>query len=158
MIFPLLSTICPNFHITLRYGSLQTVWDAVLACRAINIQWLWVDVLCIIQDDPVDKFQEIAQMGNIFRSAILTLVAATASRSDEGFLNSTSSEARQPFQRFAFPCPDGHTGSIYLIKHPPEQERFAIESRGYNDYSLLVCSSFHPEDLTGSILGLVGRF
>ena len=111
--------------------SSQTIRDAVTVCRAIDIQWLWVDVLCIIQDDPVDKSQEIVRMGDIFRSATLTLVAATASSSEKGFLNSTFSEVCQPFQRFTYPCPDGKTGFIYLLKHPPGQEIFAIERRGW---------------------------
>ena len=100
-----------------------------MACRAINIQWLWVDVLCIAQDDPVDKHQEIVRMGKIYRHATLTSVAATASGSEKGFLTSTF--RRLPFQRLAYPCPNGRTSSIYLIKHLPGEGRVAIESRGW---------------------------
>lgn len=107
-----------------------------MVCRAINIQWLWVDVLCIVQDDPVDKHQEILCMGNIYRHTTLTSVAATASGSEKGFLTRekgflTSTFRRLPFQRLAYPCPNGRTGSIYLIKHLPGEGRVAIESRGW---------------------------
>ena len=35
----------------------RTLRDTVLVCRAIGIQGLRVDVLCIIQEDPQDKLE-----------------------------------------------------------------------------------------------------
>ena len=67
----------------------NTLRDAVLVCRALDIQWLWVDVLCIVQDDPQDKLENMKTMGEVFRYATLTIVPAFSLGSDEGFLSDT---------------------------------------------------------------------
>jgi hypothetical protein len=67
----------------------KTIRDAVLVCRAVGMQWLWVDALCIIQDDPQDKLEQIKTMGRVYQSASLTIIPATSVGSDEGFLSDT---------------------------------------------------------------------
>ncbi|KAE8309242.1 hypothetical protein BDV41DRAFT_567522 [Aspergillus transmontanensis] len=42
----------------------QTLLDALLVCRALGVQYLWVDALCIIQGDKSDWERESANMGN----------------------------------------------------------------------------------------------
>ncbi|OMP88709.1 hypothetical protein BK809_0005430 [Diplodia seriata] len=64
----------------------KTLHDAILVTRALGIQYLWIDALCIIQDDASDWQQEAVQMGQIYRNAAATIVAATATTSNEGFL------------------------------------------------------------------------
>lgn len=44
--------------------------------------YLWVDQLCIIQDDPKDKATQIHQMNQIYSRAIATLIAKESSHSD----------------------------------------------------------------------------
>ncbi|KAI4087368.1 MAG: hypothetical protein L6R37_008327 [Teloschistes peruensis] len=44
--------------------------------------FLWVDHLCIIQDDPNDKAIQIAQMSHIYANSTSTLVAAEGSHSN----------------------------------------------------------------------------
>lgn len=43
----------------------KTVQDAVTVCRCLGIDYLWVDALCIIQDDTYDWETEVQQMKNI---------------------------------------------------------------------------------------------
>lgn len=75
-----------------RYASIQlsrlptTLQDAVSVCRRINIPFLWVDSICIIQDDEHDKGQEISKMAEIYQGSIVTLSASCASSCHEGFL------------------------------------------------------------------------
>ena len=64
----------------------QTIKDAILVARTANILYLWVDALCILQDSELDKRHEIANMSDIYRKSILTIVAASASDSSKGFL------------------------------------------------------------------------
>ena len=40
--------------------------------------YLWIDSLCIIQDSKEDKDKEVMQMSDIFRGALVVVVAATA--------------------------------------------------------------------------------
>lgn len=65
----------------------QTIKDAVSVCRGLAIPYLWVDSLCIVQDDELDKAREIPQMAMIYRHALLTIAAANAQNVDEGFLH-----------------------------------------------------------------------
>lgn len=53
-----------------------TIRDAIQTCQRLNERYIWVDALCIIQDSPKDKSEQISQMGIIYSSATLTIVAA----------------------------------------------------------------------------------
>jgi hypothetical protein len=56
----------------------RTIADALRLCKLINYRFLWVDALCICQDDQEDLAMQIAQMGRIYQSAALTIVQASA--------------------------------------------------------------------------------
>jgi hypothetical protein len=64
----------------------KTFQDAVIITRALGIQFLWIDSLCIIQDDEVDWEHEAKCMGKVFASAYCTIAATSAKDSTEGFL------------------------------------------------------------------------
>lgn len=68
----------------------QSIVDAITVCRQLNLRYLWVDALCILQDDEVGKLAEIARMHEIYKNATLTIVAASAKSADEGFLRPTA--------------------------------------------------------------------
>lgn len=124
-----------------------TLRDAVLVCRAIGIQWLWVDVLCIIQDDTQDKLEQVKTMGEVYQSATLTLIPAFSLGSDEGFLSNTFSNVASPFQRFRDKTSNGRQGSVYLIKKQLDIPRFPIETRGWTMQERLLSTRllfFHP--------------
>ncbi|KAI9734022.1 MAG: hypothetical protein M1834_002679 [Cirrosporium novae-zelandiae] len=53
-----------------------TIRDAIQLVAHIGEKYLWVDSLCIVQDDVENKMTQIANMGNIYSRAILTIVAA----------------------------------------------------------------------------------
>jgi hypothetical protein len=66
----------------------KTVQEAITITQRLGFQYLWVDAICIIQDSDEDKSQEIQQMCDIYRNAHVAIVAATASDSNQGFLQS----------------------------------------------------------------------
>ena len=55
--------------------------------RAIGLRYLWIDSLCIIQDDQQDWEKEASKMGNVYRNVWLTIVTARAASDVEGFLS-----------------------------------------------------------------------
>jgi len=61
----------------------KTFLDAVCVVRELGLEYLWIDSLCIIQDDEEDWQRESAAMANVFSNAHVTL-AATASQDSEG--------------------------------------------------------------------------
>jgi hypothetical protein len=64
----------------------ETLQDAVLMVRFLGLRYLWVDCLCIVQDDIADWEHEAAQMADVYSNAFLTLAAMRANHCDEGFL------------------------------------------------------------------------
>jgi hypothetical protein len=44
--------------------------DALQLCWRLNVQYLWIDALCIIQDDSEDWQKEAALMGDVYRNGI----------------------------------------------------------------------------------------
>ncbi|KAJ3535962.1 hypothetical protein NM208_g6919 [Fusarium decemcellulare] len=62
----------------------KTFKDAVELTRALGIRYLWIDSLCIIQDDKHDWKSESNKMGAIYQHAAITFAAADAQDSTEG--------------------------------------------------------------------------
>jgi hypothetical protein len=60
--------------------------DAVSIARGLNIKYLWIDSICIIQDgdNGADLNRELAKMGFIYQNAHLTIVAVSSSDSSGG--------------------------------------------------------------------------
>lgn len=52
--------------------------DAVTVCRWFGIEYLWIDALCIIQNDERDWRQQAAQMARIYAKSALTIAAEDA--------------------------------------------------------------------------------
>ncbi|KAH9205888.1 heterokaryon incompatibility protein-domain-containing protein, partial [Leptodontidium sp. 2 PMI_412] len=66
--------------------------DAVMVARRMSVQYLWIDALCILQDDLSDWSQESAQMGEIYQNSLCTLAIHHPSSNTEGFLSSALKE------------------------------------------------------------------
>ncbi|KAF4836161.1 hypothetical protein CGCSCA4_v012355 [Colletotrichum siamense] len=64
----------------------KTFQDAITVTRALGIDFIWVDSLCIIQDDPDDWAKEASQMASIYRNAYITIAVTSAAGGEEGFL------------------------------------------------------------------------
>lgn len=70
----------------IEYGDLpQTLKDAVYCALELNIHNIWIDSLCIIQDDVKDWERESAKMSHVYSDAYLVLAAASADADDKGF-------------------------------------------------------------------------
>ncbi|KAK4215158.1 heterokaryon incompatibility protein-domain-containing protein [Rhypophila decipiens] len=82
-----------NSELFYRKGSLpdnlpRTIQDSILLTRLLGFRYLWVDVLCIFQGpnyaDERDRKVQLSNMGNIYREANVTIVAACGPTADAG--------------------------------------------------------------------------
>lgn len=62
----------------------KTINNAIQVCEELGEPFLWVDSLCIIQDDSELKHELIDAMDQIYSSAVLTIVAAGGDHADSG--------------------------------------------------------------------------
>ena len=65
----------------------QTFEDAVYITRELGHRYIWIDSLCIIQDDEADWRRESAKMAEVYSKAYLTIAAALAHEDIQGFLS-----------------------------------------------------------------------
>ncbi|KAK3994952.1 heterokaryon incompatibility protein-domain-containing protein [Cladorrhinum sp. PSN332] len=65
----------------------RTFRDSVILVASLGLRYIWIDSLCIIQDDSDDWAREAAQMAKVYRNAHLVLNAANSDADTAGFLN-----------------------------------------------------------------------
>ncbi|PSN63125.1 hypothetical protein BS50DRAFT_456493, partial [Corynespora cassiicola Philippines] len=53
----------------------QTIKDAIILAKDIGFRYLWVDALCIVQNDPNNKLRNIQQMASIYANATACIAA-----------------------------------------------------------------------------------
>ncbi|KAG9186805.1 hypothetical protein G6011_09913 [Alternaria panax] len=65
----------------------RTLQDAIIVCVALGVRYLWIDCICIAQDDEEDLARELAIMPLIYHRAWVTISASTADTVSTGFLH-----------------------------------------------------------------------
>ncbi|KAK0625596.1 hypothetical protein DIS24_g11081 [Lasiodiplodia hormozganensis] len=112
----------------------RTITDAIYVARSLEIRYLWIDALCIIQDDPEDVIRELAMMRSIYEGAYLTITAGCTLSSQDSFLDSAIPEAEHPDIQMRFCCQDGAEGSLFLQSQEQYDSKPAddpISARGW---------------------------
>lgn len=95
----------------------QTLRDAVCTTSALGLAHIWIDALCIFQDDPLDTEIEISRMPLYYGANTVTISAESAAACTEGFLNRGSKAFEVgPFE-IAFKTKLGY-GSIQFYREP----------------------------------------
>lgn len=64
----------------------KTIQDAIQVTIGLGYEYLWIDSLCIVQDDERDKAYEIAQMPAVYGGSVVTICATSADSVTRGFL------------------------------------------------------------------------
>lgn len=114
----------------------RTFQDAVFLSRKLGIQYLWIDSLCIVQDDASDWDQESAKMASIYRNAFITLAASRASHSSEGLFS--KAPASNIGCTFTCESPDGIEAPLCIRRQPlhlPDADSAVnVETSKYHQY------------------------
>jgi hypothetical protein len=70
----------------------RTFQDAVTITRLLGIRYLWIDSLCIVQDDKEDWRRESAKMHNVYQAGYLTIAASSGVGPDSGLFREAPPE------------------------------------------------------------------
>ncbi|RSL53857.1 hypothetical protein CEP53_007617 [Fusarium sp. AF-6] len=62
----------------------RTIRDSIELVKFLGERYLWVDALCIVQDDRASKHHQITNMSSIYAAAKLTIISAQAANAWEG--------------------------------------------------------------------------
>ncbi|KAJ4986742.1 hypothetical protein SVAN01_07801 [Stagonosporopsis vannaccii] len=74
----------------------KTITDSIDFIHTLGIRYLWIDGLCLIQDDKVDVSLGIGMMNSIYHGSYFTIVAASGQDANAGL----------PGFRQGSPCPE----------------------------------------------------
>ncbi|PYI05969.1 HET-domain-containing protein [Aspergillus sclerotiicarbonarius CBS 121057] len=100
----------------------QTIDDAITACSKLQLRYLWVDRLCILQDDePSKKAIHLNAMGVIYNQSYLTIVALAGNNAEYGLPG--AHRVKRPAQW------TGSTQGIFLIDQIPEYDDCLKQSK-----------------------------
>jgi hypothetical protein len=88
----------------------QTFQDAIVVTRRLNIPYLWIDSLCIIQDSAEDWQRESVMMDGIYQNAQVTIAALAASDGGGGCFRPTAAHSVRPCR---FPPLDSFAATAY---------------------------------------------
>jgi Heterokaryon incompatibility protein (HET) len=97
-----------------------TISDAIQVAHRLGCRYLWVDSLCIVQDDPM-KNQTIASMDSVYEHAEVTIVAASGHCAQDGLPGWTDLSVRVQRLRPVDIQPDFSVGVV---------QRYGIATEG----------------------------
>jgi hypothetical protein len=133
----------------------QTFRDAMVVTKSIGLDYIWIDSLCIVQDDHGDWLAEAGRMGDVYENAYLTIMATHAQDGTEGMFGNRP-EVYPPLEIPYFNASGDVRGSIFLSLTHNEAEyidrsrRGPLTSRGWVTQELILSRravSYTPERL-----------
>ena len=122
----------------------RTIQDAIHICRKFGFQYLWVDSVCIMQDDPKAWRYESEKMGSIYQGSAISIAALYAEDNSGGCF-----AKREPLKNISlhFPPRATHILSSHIMNDGHQEEiqfsKFWIRSRQKYTY---------PDQLDGGSL------
>ncbi|KAM0541272.1 hypothetical protein ACHAPJ_013317 [Fusarium lateritium] len=81
----------------------KTILDAIELTRALGETWLWIDSLCIIQDDEEGLAHELAEMHRIYATSFLTIIAADGQDAEHGLRGLKGISSERAFNQTVVP-------------------------------------------------------
>ena len=117
----------------------KTIKDAIILCRELEVNYLWVDALCIIQGNADDWTREAAQMCNVYSNAILTISVDNAEGSSRGIFTDQEYgqakllhlDGRPIYVRKALAREHNHMSTLVIPEDRTDMRPNPILSRGW---------------------------
>lgn len=90
--------------------------DVFQVAMRMGISYVWIDSLCIIQDDPEDWNHEAALMSQIYQSAYLTVATAVSEGAPNLGLFRHGDTSEFLYEKFVCPLEDGSSEEVMVMK------------------------------------------
>ncbi|TLD27938.1 hypothetical protein E2P81_ATG06284 [Venturia nashicola] len=74
----------------------QTIEDAITVTKELGLRYLWVDAVCIEQENTPEKFQQLSIMDVIYQCATVTIIALSGEDSSTGLPGVSANTPRVP--------------------------------------------------------------
>lgn len=104
-----------------------TLQDALTLTRHLNIQFLWIDALCIVQDDHAEWEIEASRMQNIYSGSSITIAATDADNGSVGCF-SVNSAPEDESGAFLVVSNIGEDSGTIVRVQPKDLRTFAEDS------------------------------
>ncbi|KAJ0417805.1 HET domain protein [Aspergillus carlsbadensis] len=115
----------------------RTFQDAVVFTRKLGYRYLWIDSLCIVQDDNDDWLREAGRMASIYENAVLTLASASSPDSGGGLFRQSA-----PHTSLGDVVEEGTSPALRRFSNPAffsyDHRRLVRERPGSDDTSPLL--------------------
>jgi hypothetical protein len=116
-----------------------TIHDSVKSAQSLGYRYMWIDVLCIIQDSEQDWLHEAAEMRHVYSNAVITIAAECADEKTAGVGMSSPRglNASRPFplhelERYT----DEKLEHLFRSVEEPDDQRWCIfPNTGENQYA-----------------------
>jgi hypothetical protein len=122
---------CRSIHLG---ESSKTFEDAAKVCRDLGYKYLWIDSLCVVQDDDADWAAEAANMSQVYRNAALTISAESAKDARDG-LFAVKERNEQSSTHVIIECdsPSGQPGKVCVRTRAPNVQTSRIVTHFAHD-------------------------
>ncbi|KAJ4129235.1 hypothetical protein NW768_007770 [Fusarium equiseti] len=99
----------------------RTILDAIKLTKALGERWLWIDSLCIVQDDEESLQHELKSMHQIYATSFLTIVAVDGEDAEYGLRGLRGISEPREINHIVLPLSGGE--KIAWIEDPHKDDR-----------------------------------
>jgi hypothetical protein len=97
----------------------KTYRDAIHVTRALGVSYIWIDSICICQDDREEWERESVRMTHIYMNSYLTIAASAAKNNSMGcFMN----RSPKRYVEISHVSKDGNKGQVLAFLNPVRKE------------------------------------
>jgi hypothetical protein len=109
----------------------KTLRDAVTTTHRLGLRYLWIDSLCIIQDDDDDKSTSISQMTKVYTHATVTIMDKRGSKAADGFLHPRSALPGSTYVKYEKDCGIFGWATLSFDKAVLVEDSGQLDTRGW---------------------------